>query len=116
MKFWCYAASGIRALFREVSAKLQIWAQAAAGLTNLAVVVFIICIVAEPRWAKPEQQLQILMYLGIIAALTNAVVVVALSRVNLSAKGPGGTQFEVDAGADDKPTATAVAVATAGGQ
>lgn len=100
MENWGLAAA--RAIFREVTSKVQVWAQAAAGLANLAVVVFVICIVAEPRWGAAQQQLTVLMWLGIIAALTNAIVVVALTGVNLSARGPGGTEFEVDtSGGDD---------------
>lgn len=88
----------IRAVWVEITAKPQTYAQIAAGPVNTVVMILVINIVAEGRWHQPSQQLSILQWLGIIAALTNAVVVIALSRVNVQARGPGNISFDVDTG------------------
>lgn len=91
-------SDSIRAIWREFASKPQTYAQIGAGPVNTAVMIVVINIVAEGRWHAPAQQLSILQWLGIIAALTNAVVVIALSRVNVQARGPGNISFDVDTG------------------
>lgn len=97
---------GLRAVWAELISKPQTYAQIAAGPVNTGVVVTIICIVAEGRWGEPTQQLAILQWLGIIAALTNAVVVIALSRVNVEARGPGNMSFDVGTGSPEATVKT----------
>lgn len=103
-----FFANAGRAVFRTISGNIQTYLQGAAGLSNLAVVVWVITIAAEPRWALADKQLQILLVLGVLSSLTNAVVVIALSRVNVSAQGPGNMHFDVDTGGS-APAMTATA-------
>ncbi len=103
MKWLGTARKAVVAVWTEITTKVRIYAQILAGPANLAVVCWVILIVAKPSWGRPEQQLQILSVLGILSSLTNAVVVIALSQVRVNAAGPGGTRFNVGTDDDEEP-------------
>lgn len=96
----------IVSMWRELTVRWRAWALVGAGVANLGAVIYVINLVAEARWQLPAAQIDTLKLLGIILALTNAVVVIAIAGVGVQAKGPAGFSFDVDSeGKDDRPQA-----------
>ena len=104
----------IISIWRELTVRWRAWALIGAGVASLSALIYVINIVAEARWGQALAQLDALKLFGIILALTNAVVVIAIAGVGVQAKGPAGFSFDVDSeGQNDRPPARVEATVSA---
>ena len=82
----------------DVLANLREIGLVGAGIVNLAGVIYVINQATDPSLHLSAGQLDVLKILGIILALSNAIVVIALAGVGVSGEGPAGIKFDVENG------------------
>lgn len=96
------------AIWAEFVRNPKVYALLAGQPIMLGVVFMWVDRAAEPRWGRPEIQLEILKLAILALLVTHAIVAIAMAAVKVHAKGPGGSSLTVGG---EQPTLTATATA-----
>lgn len=102
------------ALWAEFIRNPKVYALLAGQPIMLGVVYLWVAKAAEPRWDRPEIQLEILKLAILGLIVTHAIVAIAMAAVKVHAEGPGGASLTVG-GDGNTVTATAMAEIVTGG-